>query len=161
MKNLVFILILFLLIFIYGCSQSQETARSQETLNDSTNVYVFDDVQLDVKEETDIVPEKNEMVEENEAEDTKETEPTISQQPEKVEFYIVQVGAFTSEERAKKFIEENQKLVDSELNYHFSDKVKLHVVQLPPFRTREEAEAARNRLWQTAQFKDAFIVPIE
>ncbi|MEW6701117.1 MAG: SPOR domain-containing protein, partial [Bacteroidota bacterium] len=72
--------------------------------------------------------------------------------------FFVQVGAFTSKERAQSFVKENQAKIDYEMSISFRDQVQLYVVLLSPFATREDAESVRNSLRQIASFKDAFII---
>lgn len=77
------------------------------------------------------------------------------------EILLFKVGAFSSEERAKRFVLENQTKTDWKMSISFSTTVRLYVVQLPPFTTRTEAEKVRNLLWQNDAFRDAFIITVE
>lgn len=147
MKSLLLLISLILFIFVISCSTIQQTTTSDST--DSTEVYVFDDI---VDDSTDIQPEVTEPIVFE-----KSTPDSVSK--DTVPIFIVQVGAFTSMERAKSFVDKNKNKIDNELNIHFSEKVNLYVVQIPPFRSREEAEKVRNKLWGIDVFKDAFIVP--
>jgi cell division protein FtsN len=151
-KTVIFLLSLLLV----ACSSSSETTSEAEE-SDSQEVYVFDD-----------------MTEENEAE-IKEVEAPAQIESQKsieepvdqpveimekiVDLYLVQVGAFTTEARALRFIEENKDILNYEMTSHYSEDVKLYVVQLPPFRTREKAEEVRNELRSLGKYNDAFIVP--
>ncbi len=142
------ILLLFTVLFAISCASSEQ-ATNHEGAGDSTQVYVFDAVEPDSvetgsNEASEVVQNANEEV---------------SNASGTIEFYIVQVGAFTSEDRAKRFIDENKTSIEQELTYHYSEKVHLYVVQLPPFRTRETAEQVRDKLWTIPAFKDSFIVP--
>jgi cell division protein FtsN len=148
MKSLFSLITLLLLIFIISCSTTQQTTQNDNSA-DSTEVYIFDDVVDDSTNEQPSVSEP--MVFEK-------TKPDSSDR-EQVPVYIVQIGAYTSKERAEAFVNQNKAKIDHELNIHFSEKVNLYVVQLPPFRTREMAESVRNELWKIDVFKDAFIVP--
>jgi len=118
-------------------------------------VYVFDDV----TEETEGTGEVAEVEVPTEAPLVQPVEEPELAAGNTVEFYIVQVGAFTSLGRAETFINENKDKIEYEMNIHYSESVKLHVVQLQPFRTREKAEEVRNALWNTGKYNDAFIVP--
>ena len=144
-----FTLIFLLLVIIFiSCSTTQQTTTNGND-SDSTEVYVFDDV---VEDTVSNQPEISEpIVFEKSNPDT-----AIEKQ---VELFIVQIGAYTTRERAQTFVNKHKSKVDYEMNIHFSDKVNLYVVQLPPFRTRIEAETVRNDLWKIEEFKDAFIVP--
>lgn len=137
--KLLVILAIFVLIFS-ACSSSEETTKENQD-EAQPEVYVFDDVTSDedttqAKEETPIVIEP---------------ESNVTQ-------YFVQVGAFTTKERAEQFQKENSSKTTYPMNISYSDDVKLFVVQLPPFATKTEAEKVRNELWLIQTFKDAFIV---
>lgn len=155
MKTREIILLLFITLLLTYCSSSQQTTDQDNSAQDSTEVYVFDAIDTDSSESSDTL--MNEATEE-----AVEQEPVVNEitQPEEtVEFFIVQVGAFSSEERAKRFIEENKAKIEFELTTHLSEDVNLYVVQLPPFRTRKKAEEVRDQLWTIPVFKDSFIVP--
>ena len=141
MKTKFIILFSVVALFISSCSSSEDTTESSKE-ESQAEVYVFDDVT------------------ENEDTTTAVTEQ-ITEQPV-VESYItqyfVQVGAFTTKERADQFYKENSSKISYPLNISYSEEVKLFVVQLPPFTTKAEAEKVRNELWQNVIFKDAFIV---
>ncbi len=126
-------------VFAAACSSSQQSAEKiAEDTSAVQETYTFDVV------EDEPLP----------------SEPVVAVTTEPVK-YIVQLGAFTSEDRAKRFIEESKSLLQDELELSFSEKVGLFVVQLPAFDTREQAEIVRNGLWKIEKFKDAFIVPQE
>ncbi|MBU0560828.1 MAG: SPOR domain-containing protein [Bacteroidetes bacterium] len=137
-------------LFLIGCAAQQiENKETVDTASTSEQVYIFDDVTVDT-------PVKEAV------EDEVETQPAIEPIEfieQKVELFIVQLGAFTSNERAAQFIKENKSKLNYEMNIHYSEDVNLYVVQLTPFRTRKEAEDVRNALWLKKEFKDSFIVP--
>lgn len=141
MKTKVFALLSILFLFLSACSSSGETS-TETTQETQPEVYVFDDV----TEPADSI---------NEVKETIPAEPVVESTAAK---YFVQVGAFTTRERAEQFYNENSSKISYPMNISYSDEVKLFVVQLPAFSTREEAEKVRNELWQTSTFKDAFIV---
>ena len=141
----------FFLVLFVACSSSQETSSSSEQeVSGEKEIYVFDDV---AATDTSMV-----------ADDTEKVETEISL-PEKVSAssfkYIVQVGAFSTRDRAEKFIEQYQSKLDQPMIISFSGIVNLFVIQLHPFNSRTEAESVRNRLWQTKDFKDAFIITVK
>lgn len=146
---------LFLILLFFGtvaaCSSSQESAKEGDA-NGEESVYVFDDV-FDVEDEKG--------TEEGDTEDISVAEPVADKidTTSSVPMYIVQIGAFSTESLAGKYVEQMSSKIDYELNVHQNIDVSLFVVQLPPFRTREEAENVRNELWKIKEFKDAFIVP--
>lgn len=144
--------LIFLTAFLFACASSEET--TQQPPKKEPEVYVFDDVnKVDTSKAKQ--PKKNEPIPEIKEEKV-EKEP----QPINKKFFV-QVGAFTSKERAQSFIKENQAKIDYEMSISFRDQVQLYVVLLPPFVKREDAEKAKNSLRQITSFKDAFIITIE
>ncbi len=148
---------IILLIGIFGCSTSEETTKQTE--KKEPDVYIFDDVQKDavnIKDTTKAVP----SVEEVKVEPVK-TEPVKIAQTISVKKFIIQLGAFTTKERAEAFINENKNKTELVMNIIYREQIKLYAVQLSPFTTKEEAEKTRNNLWQIPSFKDAFIITSE
>lgn len=140
MKNIIsFVLLPF--FFITGCSSFQKS--EVENTNGQKEIYVFDDVTATA-----------DTVSNNAA---KELPPTVEENP-KIEMYLVQVGAFSSEEKAQNFISKISDKINYELSSHYSNKVNLYVVQLPPFRTKKEAEEVRDEIRKVKELKGAFIV---
>lgn len=138
MKSL---LIIFSLIFILiACSSVDETTK-----NTATESYVFDDTNITSKPEEKTKPAELPKTESIDL-------------PQKSEF-IVQLAAFSTEDRADQYIEEMQKNIKYNLIKKFNEKTKLFVIQISPFNSRTEAEKVRNELWKNEKFKDAFIVP--
>ncbi len=148
MKRL--ILLFLAAVLLYSCS-SFETAVKQEQKK-PPEVYVFDDVS---KVDTAKADTTKKPVPQTEVTEEKPAEPVS------VKSFIVQVGAFTSKERAEAFIKENQNKILQKMNVSFSNQVQLYVVQLPSLSSREEAEKQRNELWKIPGFKDAFIIAID
>lgn len=142
MKTNLIIILSFTFILFTACSSSEETTTETTQAETQPEVYVFDDV----TEPADSI---------NEVKETIPPEPVVEPHAAK---YFVQVGAFTTKERAEQFYNENSSKISYPMNISYSEEVKLFVVQLPAFSTREEAEKVRNELWQTSTFKDAFIV---
>ena len=134
-SDIIIIFMAFSLIVLYSCSPSEETART-----DKEEVYVFDEV----PEERVIIP------------------PQTGEYPVVEEtYYVVQIGAFTTKERAENFAEESQRKILNELSINYSDKVNLYVVQIIPFyKSRQEAEIVRDNLKQMEDFNDAWIITI-
>lgn len=129
-------------LLLFACSSSEQTTNESNQSESQPEVYVFDDV----VEPADSI---------NEIKETIPAEPVVESTATR---YYVQVGAFTTKERAEQFFNENSSKISYPMNISYSDEVKLFVVQLPAFSTREEAEKIRNELWQISTFKDAFIV---
>lgn len=130
------VLIIFLSgVLLTSCSPSEETTRT-----DKEEVYVFDEV----PEERIIIP------------------PQTGEYPVLEEtYYVVQIGAFTTKDRAESFAELSRKKILNELSINYSDKVNLYVVQITPFyKSRQEAEIVRDNLKQMEDFNDAWIITI-
>lgn len=120
-------------LLISSCTPSEETTKKEE-------VYVFDEVPT-----------------ENTIEPTETGEyPTISET-----YYVVQIGAFTTKDRAETFVQKSRQKLLNEISINYSDRVNLYVVQVVPFyKSRQEAEIVRNNLRQISDFSDAWIVTI-
>lgn len=125
---------------VFACSAPQQTTQTEE--KKEPEVYVFDDVSTP---DTTIVQETKEL-------------PPQEIQPEENKIYFVQVGAFSTMERAQSFVETNKSKTARNFNITFSSQVQLYVVQTAAFKTREEAEQVRNELQLIPAFKDVFIV---
>lgn len=134
-----FSIILSISLLLFSCSSTKEEVK-EENKND---VYVFDEVPND-----SLNTEQIEKVGE---------EVSINS---KSFWYVVQIGAFTTEDKANEFANYSKEKLNRELDVSFSNDVGLFVVQLKPFKTRKEAETVRNQLWQINDFKDAFILTI-
>ncbi len=156
MRSINYFLIVLTIAF-YSCSASEETTQQSE--KKEPDVYIFDDIQKDavnINDTTKAIP----SVEEVKSEPIK-VEPVKSEQPISGKRFIIQLGAFTSKERAEAFINENKSKTELAMNIIYREQIKLFAVQLPAFTTREEAEKTRNNLWQIPSFKDAFIITVE
>ncbi|MCF6270816.1 MAG: SPOR domain-containing protein [Melioribacteraceae bacterium] len=133
------------LFYIVGCSATKETDK--DTASETQSVYVFDDITT-----TDTLSTA--------AEEVPVTEVSkVEEESSAFEFYIVQLGAFSTLEKAETFVNSTKDKTDYELNIHYSEKVNLHVVQLTPFRSREKADEVRDELRNIPEFNGAFIVP--
>ncbi len=149
--------LIFLSVFLLACSSSEQT--TQQTQKKEPEVYFFDDAakQDTTKVETpkQVEPKNVEVKkEENQLQENKEPVQTIKK-------FYVQVGVFTSQDRAQAFVKENQAKIDYVMMITLRDNDKRFVVRLQPFATREEAEKVRNSIWQIPSFKDAFIITLE
>jgi len=134
MRTYIFFIIV---IFIAGCSATEQTATKEE-IPVEEEIYVFDDI------ERDAVELENQIIEA-----TKEMS------------YIVQVGAFSSKDKAEQFVKENQSKILQQMSIIFKEDINLFAVQLPALETKDEAETLRNKLWQIPVFNDAFIITQE
>lgn len=134
MKKIMFLTIAFsFLLIFFSCTPAEETTKKEE-------VYIFDEI----PEEKTITP------------------PPTGEYPTLAEtYFVVQIGAFTTKDRAENFAEKSRKKLLNEISITYSESVKLYVVQIVPFyRSRQEAEIVRNNLRQMTDFNDAWIVTI-
>jgi cell division protein FtsN len=135
-KKLLPILFLPLLHFI-ACSSSIEQTREEETKEDK-GVYIFDQVPEDT---STITPKENFN--------------------NLQKYYLVQIGAFTTKDRAENFAEESRNALAKEIQVTYNIDVNLFVVQLKDnFKTKDEAEQVRNGIWSNDKYKDAWIVTV-
>jgi cell division protein FtsN len=136
MRIIKVLVIISFLVYISGCSSSQQT---QNTEAGKDSVYVFDSVPDTQKDD---IPELE--------------YPDLG-----TTYYIVQIGAFTTKERAKNFEEESSQLLPYDIKIGFSRNNNLYVVQLSEYYTsRSRAESVRNDLWKMEKFRDAWILTV-
>jgi len=73
--------------------------------------------------------------------------------------YIVQIGAFSTLERAKQFADKSRLQLQKDIKVNFNDRNSLYVVQIhPPFQSKTEAEKYRDELWKNDDYNDAWIL---
>ena len=136
MNYLVSFTAVIFVVYLTGCSSSQQT-QTTDTGKDS--VYVFDSV-----------PDSNQ-----------DDIPAIEYPDMGMTYYVLQIGAFTTKERAKNFAEESKQLLPFDVKTSFNKQNNLYVVQLSKYYTsRSEAENVRNDLWKNEKFRDAWILTI-
>ncbi len=164
------IIISFLLVgFIaVGCSAQKETAKNDE--NKGQDVYVFDQIGNKTEKPVNKTAkidsasmvsqiDSTTAVKEPEIEKKEENIPSNTPTTETPKLYFVQLGAFTTQDRAEEFIKQAEELLETKtFTITFNDEKELFLVQLPPYKDKKEAEKVRNRLWKYDLFKDAFIV---
>ncbi len=143
------------LIILSACISAEQT--TEETIKKETEVYVFDDIKKadDVKPDTITSIKETNQVEPAKVEVIENRIKDISIK------YTVQLGAFTSKERADVFVKENQDKTSLRLQISFNAKNKLFVVQIPPYKTKEEADKIRDNLRKFSVFKESFTVLME
>jgi len=125
-----------LIIFIISCSSSRETKI--ETKEEKDTTFVFDEIP---------------------PEDLFEFE-TPTQKP--VEQYVIQIGAFSSFERAKEFADQSWIKLNKEIKVEYKQTKNLYVVWIyPPFTDKISAENFRNKIQKGGEFSDAWIVKID
>ncbi len=147
-----FALLLSGIAFI-SCSTSKESTTNE--MKKEPEILVFDEVkqpdsvkvEIPKPAETEPAVKPPEMV--------KETIKPVTKK------FILQVGAFTTQERAQIFVKENQPKIAYLMSITLRESDKYYVVRLQPFETRENAETVRNSIWQIPAFKDAFIITLE
>jgi cell division protein FtsN len=155
-KSFYFLTLVILISFILpSCSSSEETIKKEEE-NIEEEVYVFDEVppdtSADIEEPEYKIPSDNV----SDVEEPERSVPSISKT-----YYKVQIGAFTTKEKAEEFVSGNRVKLQEDLDVTYNEEVHLYVVQLSSsFISKEEAEEVRNQLWQMEEYKDAWIVTI-
>ena len=125
--------ILFITLFLFGCTASKQS-------NEEDKVYVFDDIP---KEHTIEAPKTGEY-------------PDLNQT-----YYVVQIGAYTTKDRADSFAEMCKTKIKNSVNITYSNAVKLYVVQVTPFyKSKKEAELVRDEIRQVPELSDAWILTV-
>ncbi|AFH49253.1 Hypothetical protein IALB_1545 [Ignavibacterium album JCM 16511] len=134
MKRLIFsILILMITFIIFSCTPPQQASEKE-------SIYVFDEQKNDEKID---VNKGGEF-------------PNIDET-----YFVVQIGAFTSKERAEKFAEVSKSKVNKDIIITYSESNNLYLVQLSPFyKSRQEAELVRDELKVIPEFSDVWIVTV-
>ena len=128
------LLLIFAYFFISGCSTSQQSTEEEK------QIYIFDEVP---EEKTIEVPTTGEY-------------PSL-----KEAYYVVQIGAFTTEDKAQAFAELSRTKTNYKYSVIYGESTKLYLVQVIPFfKSRTEAEEVRNNLWKLTEFVDAWIVTV-
>ena len=119
---------------IAGCSTPKQSTE------DEKQIYIFDEVP---EEKTIEVPTTGEY-------------PSL-----KEAYYVVQIGAFTTEDKAQAFAELSRNKTNYKYSVIYGESTKLYLVQVIPFfKSRTEAEEVRNNLWKLTEFVDAWIVTV-
>jgi len=172
MKILIIIISLSLLS---ACSIFQ-TSEEEETTNKSTpdEVYVFDEAPdssnnsaeiEDLKKEVDNSMQKRKNQQDqpsnkqNADQEVSQNDETVfdTQTKQKNSFYL-QLGAFSTLNRAEQFIKDNESKVPFKMSIVFNNQNGLYTVRSSAYKTKPEAEMMRDGFWRQNMFKDAFIV---
>lgn len=125
--------VLFILTLLIGCTASQDSTEEDK-------IYVFDEIP---KENTIEAPKTGEY-------------PDLNQT-----YYVVQIGAFTTKEKAESFAEMSKSKIKNKIDITYSDPVNLYVVQITPFyKSKKEAELVRDEIRLNPEFNDAWIVTV-
>ena len=148
------ILILSILIFpflITSCGTGKENVGEKGGLSNDS-VYVFDQPLTPPPPPDTVSVKPKEQV----------TTPTPPPVYEVTYYYIIQIGAFKSNEKATKFADLAKKEISNKIEISYSSRVNLYVVHLmPPFITKAAAQKAREELWKKNKFKDAWILTVQ
>lgn len=122
-----------ILIFV-NCSALKQNDENEK------QVYIFDEVP---EEKTIEAPKTGEYPNTNSA------------------YYVVQIGAYTTEEKANAFAEIGRTKTNYKCSVVYSENLKLYLVQIIPFfKSREEADKVRDNLKQLLEFSDAWIITV-
>ncbi len=129
-----YIFFLFITVIFFACTSSKQSTNEQE------KIYVFDEQkdseQIQVKKDGEF--------------------PNISDT-----YYVVQIGAFTTKERAEKFAEMSKNKISNDVVITYNENNNLFLVQISPFfRSRQDAEIIRDELRKIPDFSDAWIVTV-
>ncbi len=138
MNKLLLFVVALCIIFLYGCSSTEETQKDGEEKKEE--VYIFDEIPTDT-----LVVSKQE--------EKNTTPPTTT-----AWLYYVQVGAFTTEQKAQEFAASSKKILGKDLTVSFSKDSSLYVVRLSPTKTKEEADKLRDEIKKYKEFQDVFVV---
>ncbi len=152
MKTKLFFICMVIPFIFYACSSTQQ---STETVKEKTpektpkdSLYVFDSV-----------PTQDTST--NVGNSTPENKPeNIPSNPQrmKMTYYVVQIGAFSTKDKADEFAASSRSKIKYKINVTYNPDVKLFVVQLSPeYTSHNDAEKVRNEIWQMNEFKDAWI----
>ena len=132
-----FLLILIIFNLFISCSSSEETQVKKQEIKKDT-VYVFDEIP---------------------PEDIFEFETPVQQS---FDVYVVQIGAFSSFDRAKVFADKSWTKLNREIKVEYKQSKNLYVVWIyPPFQDKQSAEVFRNDIQKGGEFKDAWIITVE
>jgi len=125
-----------LIIFFLSCSSSQETKI--ETKEEKDTTFVFDEIPPEDLFEFETPTQKS------------------------IEQYVIQIGAFSTFERAKDFADKSWTKLNKEIKVEYKEAKKLYVVWIyPPFTYKTSAENFRNKIQKGGEFSDAWIIKID
>lgn len=76
-------------------------------------------------------------------------------------YYLVQVGAFTTQDKAELFAEQFTAKMNKQVSINYNKGNNLFVVQLiPKYKGRPEAEAVRDLIKQQQEYSDVWILTV-
>jgi cell division protein FtsN len=139
MKKLVGLIFSFAVILLLPSCTSKEVTKENTPKKDS--VYVFDRVVPDTVK--------------------KQLQPPVENPTLQTPYYLVQIGAFSTRDKAESFSGIAKKKLNYDMTIKYNDEIKLYVVQLtPPFTSRPEAEKVRDEIKQIQEYRDVWIVTV-
>jgi cell division protein FtsN len=132
------ILSIVVVLLIPSCS-SKEVTKDNTTKKDT--VYVFDQVSPDT---------------------VKQKEPPAVTQNNTTISYYIQIGAFSTMEKAESFTDIAKKKFNYDISIKYNEMIKLYVVQLTtPYKSHSEAEKVRDEIKQFQEYHDAWILTVD
>lgn len=145
------------LMFLLACISAEQT--TDDAVKKTPDVYVFDDIKKIDEPKPDSAKTEVANAEIKNVKAKVDTVATTFTAFEKR--FTVQLGAFTTKERADLFIKENQSKTSLPLLIQFNAKTKLFAVQVPPYKTKDEADIIRDNLRKFSVFSGSFTVIVE
>jgi hypothetical protein len=123
-------------LILVSCSTSEQISEEEE--DQSEDIYVFDEPAPGSEFDYD---------------------GSVTSSPvTKSQYYVVQIGAFTTLDKAEQFAAFSENRVKHKLNIHHNEEINLFVVQISSeYTEKREAEKLRDELWKMKEFKDAWV----
>jgi cell division protein FtsN len=133
-KVIIFLPILITYCIFNSCSSEKET---QKIKKQQDSLYIFDEVPPEDIFKFETPAQKS------------------------LDYYVVQIGAYSSLERAKEFADISRAILGKDIKVEFNQAKSLYVVWIhPPFENKVLAENYRKELKNYEEYKDAWIVKI-
>jgi len=143
MKKLIGLIFSLVVILVLSSCSNKDVTKEETPKKDST--YVFDQVPVDSVKK---------LMTPADGLSTGVVVPATK--------YTVQMGAFTTKEKADAFTAVAKKKLNLDMTIKFSSEVNLFVVQVnPPYSTKSEAEKEKDNIKQVQEYKDAWVVTIK
>jgi cell division protein FtsN len=140
MKKLAGLIFCLAVILLLPSCTPKEVTKDNTPKKDT--VYVFDQVSPDTVKQ--------------------QVNPPVENQTINTPHYIVQIGAFSTRDKAESFSSIAKKKLNHDMTIKYNDEIKLFVVQLiPPFTSRSEADKVRDDIKQFQEYNDAWIVTVD
>lgn len=142
---------------LWGCAPKTEAIKTEnqakpQPVRDS--IYTFDETPADTLPPATPTPAQPEIT------PTQNQTPQDDNEPRRTKGFTVQIGAFSTIDKADEFAALHRKKIPDKITVYYSEAIKLFVVQLLPLKDKQDAERRRNELWQLEEYKDAFVVEV-